>query len=190
MQGVKEDRYGGEGLPPFSMEARAMTRTTGGALTAITKAIVKGGGSAGTKRSKRDAPPQARPCSPPTHPLPSHLTRTRLARCRWTTLLTRRQMAMASSRQWRQQQLLIRGSTQLQRRDADRRSDCRPPSLRYGMYRDGYHTHERQQTGISPDQLQQRLCNCACWLIVESRHGNGRRETIVCRHCGLSFVAG
>jgi hypothetical protein len=97
---------------------------------------------------------------------------------------------MASSRQWRQQQLLIRGGTQLQRWDADQRSDCRPPSLRYGTYRDGYHTQGRQQVGISPDQLRQRLCNCVCWLIVESRHGNGRRETIVCWCCGLSFVAG
>jgi hypothetical protein len=59
MRGVKEDRYGGEELPPFSMAARAMMRTTGGPSTAITEAIVEGGGSAGTKRSKRDAPPQA-----------------------------------------------------------------------------------------------------------------------------------
>jgi hypothetical protein len=47
----------------------------------------------------------------------------------------------------------IRGRTQLHRRDADRHSDCRPPSLRYGTYRDGYHTQGRQQAGISPDQL-------------------------------------
>ncbi len=59
MQGVKEDRYGGEELPPFSMAVRVMMRTTGSPSTAITKAIVEGGGSAGTKRSKRDAPPQA-----------------------------------------------------------------------------------------------------------------------------------
>jgi hypothetical protein len=45
-----------------------MTRTTGGPLTAITEAIVEGGGSVGTKRSKRDAPPQAWtiPAVPPT----------------------------------------------------------------------------------------------------------------------------
>ncbi len=36
-----------------------MTRMTGGPSMAITKAIVERGGSAGTKRSKRDAPPQA-----------------------------------------------------------------------------------------------------------------------------------
>jgi hypothetical protein len=59
MRGVKEDRYGGEELPPFSMAARAMTRMTGGPSTAITEAIVEGGGSARIKRSKRDAPPQA-----------------------------------------------------------------------------------------------------------------------------------
>ncbi len=59
MQGVKEDRYGSEELLPFSMVARAMTRMTGGPLTAITKAIKEGGGSAGTKWSKHDAPPQA-----------------------------------------------------------------------------------------------------------------------------------
>ncbi len=59
MQGVNEDRYGGVGLPPFSMAVRAMTRTTGSPSTAITEAIVEGGGSAGTKRSKCDAPPQA-----------------------------------------------------------------------------------------------------------------------------------
>jgi hypothetical protein len=41
-----------------------MTRTTGGPWTAITEAIVEGGGSA----SKRDAPPQAWtiPAVPPT----------------------------------------------------------------------------------------------------------------------------
>jgi hypothetical protein len=59
MRGVKEDRYGGEELPPFSMAVRVMTRTTGGPSTAITETIVEGGDSAGTKRSKRDAPPQA-----------------------------------------------------------------------------------------------------------------------------------
>ncbi len=59
MQGVKEDRYGKAGLPPFSMAACAMTRMMGGPLTAITEAIVEGGGSAGIKRSKCDAPPQA-----------------------------------------------------------------------------------------------------------------------------------
>jgi hypothetical protein len=59
MRGVKEDRYGGKELLPFSMVARAMTRMTGGPSTAITEAIVEGGGSAGTKRSKCDAPPQA-----------------------------------------------------------------------------------------------------------------------------------
>jgi hypothetical protein len=36
-----------------------MTRMTGGPLTAITEAIMEGGGSAGTKWSKCDAPPQA-----------------------------------------------------------------------------------------------------------------------------------
>jgi hypothetical protein len=36
-----------------------MMMTTGGPSTAITEAIVEGGGSAGTKQSKRDAPPQA-----------------------------------------------------------------------------------------------------------------------------------
>jgi hypothetical protein len=35
-----------------------MRRTKGGPLMAITKAIVEGGGCAGTKQSKRDAPPQ------------------------------------------------------------------------------------------------------------------------------------
>ncbi len=59
MRGVKEDRYGSERLLLFSMEARTMTWTTGGPLMAITEAIVEVGGSAGTKRSKRDAPPQA-----------------------------------------------------------------------------------------------------------------------------------
>jgi hypothetical protein len=59
MQGVKEDRYGGAGLPPFSMTARAMTRMADGPSMAITEAILEGGGSAGTKRSKCDAPPQA-----------------------------------------------------------------------------------------------------------------------------------
>ncbi len=59
MQGVKEDRYGGEGLPTFFMEARTTTRMTGGPSTAITKAMVEAGGSARTKQSKRDSPPQA-----------------------------------------------------------------------------------------------------------------------------------
>jgi hypothetical protein len=59
MQGVKEDRYGSVGLLPFSIVVRAMTRMTGGPSTAITKAIVEGGGYAGTKRSKCDAHPQA-----------------------------------------------------------------------------------------------------------------------------------
>jgi hypothetical protein len=59
MQGVKEDRYGSEELLSFSIVVRLMMRTTGGPLTPITEAIVEGGGSAGTKRSKRDAPPQA-----------------------------------------------------------------------------------------------------------------------------------
>jgi hypothetical protein len=75
MQGVKEDRYGGEELLPFSMAARAMMRMTGSPSTATTEAIVEGGGSARTKRSKRDAPPQAwtiRPLSglraPPPQP--------------------------------------------------------------------------------------------------------------------------
>jgi hypothetical protein len=58
MQGVKEDRYGGEELLPFSMAARVMMRMMGGPSMAITEAIVEGGGSAGTKWSKRDAPPQ------------------------------------------------------------------------------------------------------------------------------------
>ncbi len=40
---------------PFSMAVHAMTRMTGGPSTAITEAIVEGGGSAGTKRSKCDA---------------------------------------------------------------------------------------------------------------------------------------
>jgi hypothetical protein len=71
MRGVKEDRYGGEELQPFSMAARMMTRTTGGPLAAIAEAIMEGGGSAGTKWSKHDAHPQAwtiRPlsgCIPP-----------------------------------------------------------------------------------------------------------------------------
>jgi hypothetical protein len=60
MQGVKEDRYGGEELPPFSIAVCVMTtRTMGGPLMAITVAIVEGGGSAETKRNKLDAPPQA-----------------------------------------------------------------------------------------------------------------------------------
>jgi hypothetical protein len=59
MQGVKEDRYGSAGLPTFSMVVRAMMRMTGSPLTAITEAIVEGGGSARTKRSKFDIPPQA-----------------------------------------------------------------------------------------------------------------------------------
>jgi hypothetical protein len=59
MRGVKEDRHGGEGIPPFSMEARAMMRMMGSPSMAITRAIVEGGDSARTKQSKRDAPPQA-----------------------------------------------------------------------------------------------------------------------------------
>ncbi len=103
MQGVKEDRYGGAGLLPFSMVACAMMRMTGGPLTAITEAIVEGGGSAGTIRSKCDAPPQAwtiRPLSG-LHAPPSpnrwdplwdpcqrpHRGRGGLAGCDWGTLL-------------------------------------------------------------------------------------------------------
>ncbi len=59
MRGVKEDRYGSAGLPTFSMVVRVMTRMTGSPLAAINEAIVEGGGSAGTERSKFDAPPQA-----------------------------------------------------------------------------------------------------------------------------------